>query len=137
MYNSLIIRNSYLAEVQLTQVPANGSKIYFLDIPQLRGVPSVGVEAFSSAAMTFSPNGNAMIPSTRGLAVTFAVDSLEKFVLIPCFTLECAQNAGIIRELAKQKINLPKSYVTILDATLYSQNQSICFNFYYTKEGLR
>ena len=132
MYNSLIIRNSYLAEVQLTQAPANGNKTYFLDIATLRDVETVGIECFSTLGLTFSPNGNAIVPSLRGLVLVLAVDSLEKFFQIPCYTLESGNNAGIIREIARQKINLPKSYVMMVDSSLYTVNQSLCVNFYYS-----
>ena len=53
MYNSLIIKASYLAEVQFgTGAPSNGQRVYFLDIPQLRDVKTVGLEAFCSNEMT-------------------------------------------------------------------------------------
>lgn len=119
--------------MQLTQVPANGNRTFFLDIAQLRGVETVGLECFTSTSMTYSPNGNTMVPTSRGLVLTLAVQSLEEFVQIPLWTLESAQNAGIIRELARKKINLVKSYVTMVDATLYATGQSVCFNFYYNK----
>lgn len=135
MYNSLIIRNSYLAEIQFTLAPANNQRVQFLDIPQLRDVDIVGVEAFSASELTISPNGNTMIANLKGLLLTLCVGSTEKFYQMPCYTLESPNQGGIIREFARIPITLTKSYVTIVDAATITQNYSVCFNFYYNQRG--
>ena len=132
MYNSLVIKASYLAEVQFgTAAPSNGQRIYFLDIPQLRDVKTVGLEAFCSNEMTYAPSGNTMGASLRGVVFTFAVKSTEEFVQWPGYSLEASQNGGLIREIDRKVINLPKSYITVIDSTLYSASESLCINFYY------
>lgn len=132
MYNSLIIKASYLAEVQFgTAAPANGQRIYFLDIPQLRDVQTIGIEAFCNDEMTYAPSGNVMGANLRGVVFTFAVKSTEEFVQWPGYSLEASKNGGLIRELDRKVINLPKSYITVIDATQYNANESLCVNFYY------
>lgn len=132
MYNSLIIKASYLAEVQFgTAAPSNGQRIYFLDIPQLRDVQTIGIEAFCNDEMTYAPSGNVMGANLRGVVFTFAVKSTEEFVQWPGYSLEASKNGGLIRELDRKVINLPKSYITVIDATQYNANESLCVNFYY------
>lgn len=132
MYNSLIIKASYLAEVQFgTAAPTNGQRIYFLDIPQLRDVQTIGIEAFCNDEMTYAPSGNVMGANLRGVVFTFAVKSTEEFVQWPGYSLEASKNGGLIRELDRKVINLPKSYITVIDATQYNANESLCVNFYY------
>lgn len=131
MYNSLIVRNSYLAEVQITQTPSDGLRIYFQDIPQLRNVHVIGVELFCRDGLSYSPNGNQLVTSLVGVGLTLAVDSTEKFYQWPARSLEASRNGGLIREFARVPINLPKSYITLFDSAGISQNESVCANFYY------
>ena len=67
MYNSLVIRNSYLAEVNLSQVPAANQRINFLDIPQLRDVFTVGLEAFTIAQLAKSPSSKTIVTLVKNL----------------------------------------------------------------------
>lgn len=132
MYNSLVIKASYLSEVQFGSVAAtNGQRIYFLDIPQLRDVRTIGIEAFCNDEMTYAPSGNVMGSNLRGVVFTFAVKSTEEFVQWPGYSLEASKNGGLIREIDQKVINLPKSYITVIDATQYNANESLCVNFYY------
>lgn len=132
MYNSLIIKASYLAEVQFgTANPSNGQRVYFLDIPQLRDVQTIGIEAFCNDEMTYAPSGNVIGANLRGVVFTFSVKSTEEFVQWPGYSLEASKNGGLIRELDRKVINLPKSYITVIDSTQYNANESLCVNFYY------
>lgn len=131
MLNNLVIEKSYLAEINFSNAPNNGQRVYFLDIPELRGKVVKAVEAFSANELNISPNGKNIIGNTKGILLTLTDDSTENYYQWPAFSLEAAQNGGIIRTIKARKIDLTKSYVTIADATTIAQNQSVCFNFYY------
>lgn len=74
-----------------------------------------------------------MAGSLKGVVLTLAYASDEKFQQWPCYSLEVSQNGGIVKEIKAQALDIPKCYVTIFDATTLAINQSICFNFYYSK----
>lgn len=131
MLNTLLVYKSILVEIVLTNIPANGQQIAFQDVPQLRGKIIQGVESFDRNGVSVSPTGATVVSSTRGIAVTFAINSDERFFQWPVFSLTASQNGGLIRELANVSINLPKSYITILDSTTVAQNEAALFNFYY------
>lgn len=134
MITALTIYRSYLAEVNFTVTPANGNKVYLLDIPELRNVPIYGVEAFCGTELTLSPQQKVMATSLKGVVLTLAYQSDERFQQWPCYSLEASQNGGIVKEIRTGCLDIPKCYVTIFDATTLLINQSICFNFYYKKK---
>lgn len=129
-----IIYRSYLIELTMTTI-AVGQRYKFNDIPQLRA-PSIfvqGIEAFTAAELSQTPDGRVTIAaaSAAGVTVTFVVRETEELFNIPYSTLVSATNAGIIRMFANKQINLSKSYITVLDAAGINANESVLFNFYY------
>lgn len=133
----MIITNSYLVELNLPSV-ALGQRYTFLDVPQLRynAVIIDGIEAFTSTQLAVSPNNKNIIsaPASLNIVVTLVVDETEEMYQIPYYTLISSNNAGLIREFANKRINLVKSYATILNTAGLSNNDSLIFNFYYRKQ---
>lgn len=136
----MIITSSYLVELNLPTISL-GQRFTFLDVPQLRynAVIIDGIEAFTNAQLATSPNAKAVINASAslGIVVTLVVDETEDIYQIPYYTLISANNAGLIREFANKRINLVKSYATILNTTGLSTGQSLMFNFYYRKQAKR
>lgn len=128
-----IIDRSYLTEIKLVNAPGAGQKVPFIDIPMLRGVYSIGVECFYSPQLTISPNSNTVVALVTGMVLTLTVNTTEEVFQFPCFDLVPGNNSGLIRMLHNKVINLPKSYITILDVTGLNQNESVLFNFIYRK----
>jgi hypothetical protein len=132
----MIITNSYLVELNLPTISL-GQRYTFLDIPQLRynSVIIEGIEAFSVDQLAVSPNNKTIVSTaaTLNLVLTLVVDETEELYQIPYYTLISSENAGLIREFANKRINLVKSYVTILNTTGLTAAQSVIFNFYYRK----
>lgn len=133
----MIITNSYLVELNLPTISL-GQRFTFLDVPQLRynAVIIDGIEAFDSTQLATSPNAKTVIGAnaTLGIVVTLVVDETEEMYQIPYYTLISSNNAGLIREFANKRINLVKSYATILNTTGLTAAQSLIFNFYYRKQ---
>lgn len=140
-----VIQNSYLAEIKLVNVPANGQKVNFLDIPQLRDDPrdprrrvfTVGVSSYDVNQLAISPNSNPVVSTLAGLVVTFAIHSTEEIFQIPVIDLNSVSNSGLIRLFKDKIINFPKSYITILDSTGLNQNDSVLFNVIYRRGNER
>jgi hypothetical protein len=132
---------SYLAEIKLVNTVAAGTRVPFLDIPQLRllmkGVKTVGLQCMSRTDLTVSPNSNTVVNVLTGMVLTIAVEgsegSGEDVYQWPCNDLRSAVNSGLIRMLKDKRINFPKSYITILDATGLAQNEAVVFNIIYRK----
>jgi len=133
----MIITNSYLVELNLPTVSL-GQRYTFLDVPQLRynAVIIDGIEAFQNDQLATSPNNKAVINGNAisGIVVTLVIDETEDLYQIPYYTLVSGNNAGLIREFANKRINLVKSYATILNTTGLTAGQSLIFNFYYRKQ---
>jgi len=130
-----VIRNSYLTEILLAQTPAQGQRIYFQDIPQIRNVKTVGIASYTATQLAVSPNNRTVVSTVKGLVLTLAEVSTEILYQIPIYDLVTALNSGIIRQIDQKSFNLPKSYITILDATSLNVNEAVCFNFIYNKVG--
>ena len=134
----MIITNSYLVELNLPTVSL-GQRYTFLDVPQLRynAVIIDGIEAFTNSQLATSPNAKNIISANGSLniVVTLVVDETEELYQIPYFTLISANNAGLIREFANKRINLVKSYATILNTASLTAGESLIFNFYYRKQA--
>lgn len=130
-----IIKKSYLTEIKLTLTPAVGTRIFFVDVPELsqreHEVYVTGIECFNATYLTQTPNGNTTVSTVAGLVLTVAEASTENVFQYPCTDLQPGLNGGFIRVFNKKKINLSKCYVTILDATSLSVNQAVLFNFLY------
>ena len=133
----MIITNSYLVELNLPTVSL-GQRFTFLDVPQLRynAVIIDGIEAFTADQLATSPNAKTIIPAAAatGIVLTLVVDETEELYQIPYYTLISGNNAGLIREFANKRINLVKSYATILNITSLTAGNSLIFNFYYRKQ---
>jgi hypothetical protein len=133
----MIITNSYLVELNLPTVSL-GQRYTFLDVPQLRynAVIIDGIEAFQNDQLATSPNNKAVINANAvsGIVITLVIDETEDLYQIPYYTLVSGNNAGLIREFANKRINLVKSYATILNTTGLTAGQSLIFNFYYRKQ---
>jgi hypothetical protein len=132
----MIITNSYLVELNFPTISL-GQRYTFLDVPQLRynAVIIEGLEAFTVDQLKVSPNNKAIISATSSLnlVLTLVVDETEELYQIPYYTLISGENAGLIREFANKRINLVKSYITILNTTGLTAGESAIFNFYYRK----
>jgi hypothetical protein len=136
----MIIENSYLVEVNLPSITL-GQRYTFIDIPQLRynAVTMMGIEAFTGSQLATSPNNKTVIAAAGSVNIvcTFVVNETEDIYQIPYYTLISANNAGLIREFQNKRINLVKSYITILNVTGLNANESVMFNFYYKKDQKR
>lgn len=132
----MIITNSYLVELNFPTISL-GQRYTFLDVPQLRynAVIVEGLEAFTIEQLKVSPNNKNIITSNASLnlVLTLVVDETEELYQIPYYTLVSGNNAGLIREFANKRINLVKSYITILNTTGLTAGESAIFNFYYRK----
>lgn len=132
----MIITNSYLVELNLPTI-SQGQRYTFLDVPQLRynAVTIDAIESLTVTQLATSPNLKTLISGTGmlGIVLTFVVDETEEIYQIPYFTLNAGSNSGIIRMFQNKRINLVKSYATILNTTGLTAGQSLCFNFFYRK----
>lgn len=132
----MIITNSYLVELNLPTI-SQGQRYTFLDVPQLRynAVTIDAIESITDSQLSVSPNLKNVVPNAamKNIVVTLVVNETEEIYQLPYFTLNAASNSGIIREFANKRINLVKSYATILSTTGLTAGQSLCFNFFYKK----
>jgi hypothetical protein len=131
------ILRSYLTEVNLgTTLPGNGQNINIQDYPQLRDIMITGVEVFDSGEVSLSPSGKAVVPTLTGITLTL----LDKFNMeivyqYPTFDLNPTNVAGFYRDFVPFPLQLTKSYITVLNNTGLSANQSVILNiFYITKK---
>ena len=143
MYNQeFTIKNSYLTEIDFTQAPAAGDKIYFKDYPNLtprngQRIIFTGVECYYDQLLAFSPNQIAVnnLANIAKCTLTIAVGSDQKLYQIPLTNLVPFLQGGLIRKLNNLEVTLTKCYVQINQAGI-SANTSICFNWYYEKRKL-
>jgi hypothetical protein len=127
-----ITEKSYLVEVNLGTVAVQ-KQINFAFIPQLEGSTIYGIQSFSSAQLSLSPNGSTPV-SAVGLAdltVTFVVGDTQDIYLIPVADLNSPLIYGFIRMINNKKLNLTKSFVTIQSVATVANNQVVLFNFLY------
>lgn len=127
------IQNSYLIEVNFgSNAPANGQNIYFQDYPQLRNIYVTGVLAADVNTASLSPTGKTVVGALTGLAVTLLnTSNVEVIRQYPALDLDPFYISGYYRDFAPFPIQLTKSYITILNATGYSANESILLNLAY------
>jgi len=127
------ILRSYLTEVNLGgSTPGNGQNINIQDYPQLRDIMVTGVEAFDSAEVSLSPSGKTVVSTLTGITLTL----LDKFNMevvyqYPAFDLNPTNVAGFYRDFVPFPLQLTKSYITVLNNTGLSANQSVILNFFY------
>lgn len=127
------ILRSYLAEVNLgTTTPGNGQNINIQDYPQLREVYICGLEIFDSNQLALSPSGKTVVSQLKGLTITLMDKfNMEMIYQYPAFDLNPANVGGFYRDIKPFFLQLTKSYITVLDSTTVSANQSVMVNIFY------
>lgn len=124
---------SYLAEINLgNPVPGAGGAIMFNDYPQLRNVVIFGIEAIDNTILANSPTQQAIVSTLTGITVTIA-DKTQKNIIeeYPTYDLSPVNIGGYYREFRPFELNLVKSFIRIVDPSIYAANESICFNVFY------
>jgi len=132
--NNLVIKRSQIVEAKLSGSLAVGKRYNFTDIPNLsrNNIVIYGFEAFTTSQLTVTPTGNAVVPASTGIVITWRDTNKQEFIYqIPMYTTIRANNAGLIVLLQPRVINLTDSYVSLTDTTGLSVNQSVAINLYY------
>ena len=131
------ITRSYLVELYFgTSAPGQGAQINFQDYPELRNVYVCGVEVASADYLTQSPSGKTVTASANlpGIVLNLLDTNTNiKIYNYPTFDLQPSNVSGYYRDFEPFKLNLVKSYVTILQNIGISANNSLCFNFFYIR----
>lgn len=129
------IVRSYLTEVNLgTTVPGAGQNINFQDYPQLREVYITGIESFNADQLSTSPSGKAIVTANTGITLTLMDKfNMEIISQYPTSDLNPGVVSGFYRDIAPFYLQLTKSYITILNNTGLSANESIVFNIFYVQ----
>lgn len=127
------ILRSYLIEVNLgASAPGAGQNINVQDYPQLRDVYITGIEAFNDNQLSISPAGKAVIGNNRGISLTLMDKyNMEMLFQYPTADLNPGIVSGFYRDIVPFYLQLTKSYITILDPSLYNANESVIFNVFY------
>ncbi|NDD85085.1 hypothetical protein EBZ38_12545 [bacterium] len=132
------IVRSYLCEVNLgNSAPGAGQNINFQDYPQLRDIYITGICSFDRTQVTLSPSGKNIVPGLTGITLSLKdVFNMDMVYQYPTYDLQPSLTNGYYRDFIPFKLQLTKSYITILDPTGLSANESILFNIFYvpTKE---
>jgi hypothetical protein len=131
------ITRSYLVELYFgTSAPGQGAQINFQDYPELRNVYVCGVEVCSTDYLSNSPSGKAVTAASNlpGFFLNLMVVSNNiRIYNYPSFDLQPSNVSGYYRDFEPFKLNLVKSYVTILQNLGILANESLCFNFFYVR----
>lgn len=129
------IVRSYLTEINVgTTQPGNGTNINFKDYPQLRDIYITGFAVYDVAQVSLSPSGKTIVPasSLKGITVTLLdIYNMEMIYQYPSHDANPINVSGFYRDIYPFQLQLTKSYVTILDNTNISANESIIVNFFY------
>jgi hypothetical protein len=127
------IVRSYLAEVNLgNSIPGQGQNINFQDYPQLRDIYITGITSFENDQVTISPSGKAVVPALTGITVSLKdIYNMDMIYQYPTYDLQPSLVNGYYRDFLPFKLQLTKSYITILDPIGLAANQSILFNIFY------
>jgi len=130
----MIIKNTYGVELNLPTVTV-GLRTNFQDIPQLRynAVVITGIEAYTQSQLLSSPTGKTIVSSTGilGISITLVVMDTEEVYQLPYYSLVSGLNSGIVKEFANKRINIVKSYATILNTTGINAGESLFLSFMY------
>lgn len=132
--NNLVIKRSQIVEAKLSGSLAVGKRYQFTDIPNIsrNNLVVFGWEAFTTSQLTVTPTGNAVVPVSTGIVITWRDTNKQEFIYqIPMYTTIRANNAGLLILQQPRVINLTDSYVTLTDTTGLSVNQSVAINLYY------
>lgn len=130
------ILRSYLIEVNFgNTLPGNGVNINFQDYPQLRNIMLTGITVADTNTLAISPSGKNVTTDNSGIAVTLMdIFNMEIIKNYPAKGLDPYYNYGFYRDFTDINLQLTKSYITILDNSALSANQSVILNiFYYLK----
>ena len=127
------IVKSYLAEVNLgTDTVGAGQNINIPDYPQLRDIYITGIQVFDANQVSISPQGKTVVPLLTGITLTLMDKyNMEMIFQYPAFDLNSANVAGFYRDINPFYLQLTKSYITVLDPTGLSSNQSVMLNIFY------
>lgn len=127
------IVRSYLAEINLgNSTPGQGQNINFQDYPQLRDIYITGITTFEDAQVAVSPTGKTVVPSLTGITVSLKdIYNMDMVFQYPAYDLQPSLVNGYYRDFIPFKLQLTKSYITILDPTGLSANESVLFNIFY------
>jgi hypothetical protein len=131
------ITRSYLVELFLgTSAPGVGASLNFQDYPELRDVYITGVEVCGSVYLLNAPSGRVNTASTNlpGLVLNLLDTNTNIRVYnYPTFDLQPSNVSGYYRDFEPFKLNLVKSYLTVLSNAGIGPNESLCFNFLYIR----
>lgn len=123
-------------EVNLGATIAQGKTIAFNYTPDVQTGLIYCIRAYSQTDWALSPLGNTVV-TTAGLAnivVTLVVGDDEEIQQYPLTDFRPASNSGFLRLLNNKKLNLVKSYITILSTAALAANQSVMFGFDYKNQ---
>jgi hypothetical protein len=135
------IFRSYLTEVFFgTVAPGNGSIFNFPDIPEIQNCYVCGVQVVNSSYLVNSPSGrpNITLTSTTGVVLSLMNDKTKLCIYqYPLVDLTPNQTGGYYRDFEPFKLNLVKSYITVIDNVGggIAANTSACFNFLFMEES--
>jgi len=131
------ITRSYLVELFLgTAAPGQGASLNFQDFPELRDVYITGIEVCSSDYLANAPSGRNVTASANLPGIVLNLLDTNTNIRIynyPTFDLQPNNVFGYYRDLEPFKLNLVKSYITILQNIGIGANESLCFNFLYIR----
>jgi hypothetical protein len=127
------ILKSYLAEVNLGGGTVGaGQNINIQDYPQLRDIYITGIQVFDSGVLSISPQGKNVVSTLTGITLTLMDKfNMEMIFQYPTFDLNSANVAGLYRDINPFYLQLTKSYITILNPTGLSSNESVILNIFY------
>lgn len=129
-----IAKRTYLFEVQLGTI-ALQKKVNLVWNSELDNIAMYGLVATSATQTAASPSANAVV-SNAGLAsllLTLSVGDDEQIYNYPIYNLNPANVSGMIQMFDNKKVNIPKSYITIISISNLNNNESVMFNFIFER----
>jgi hypothetical protein len=130
------ILKSYLIEVNVgTTQPGNGTQIFIQDYSQLRNVYLTGITTIDQTNLLVSPSGKPVFVSLTGTTLTLVNDKNQEIIYqYPAFDLNPLYQSGFYRDIVPFKLQLTKSFITIVDNALINANDSLLLNMFYFEE---
>jgi hypothetical protein len=133
------ITRSYLVELYFgTTAPGVGANFNFQDFPELRDVYITGVQVCSGIYISTAPSGRTVAGAAAlpGLVLNLVdVNTNIRIYNYPTFDLQPDNANGFYRDFVPFKLNLVKSYITVLQNIGILANESLCFNFFYIRSA--
>ena len=129
------IVKSYLTEINLGQsAPGNGQNINFQDYAELRDIYITGIECFAAGQVTKSPSGRTVVTPLTGIALTLMdIFNMENIKSYPAYDLNPSNVDGFYRDFQPFRLQLTRSYITVLDNAGLNAGESVIFNIFYVK----